>query len=447
MAVKFSDFTSTPLSSTGFIVGYDSSTNQNIRIPKSTLDSTYQSTLVSGTNIKTVNGTTLLGSGNVSTGFGGFSYTSYFTGFTPFPPSPGEAYVFYSEGDPYIMHISNTTQDGIGGMNFYFIDNNVGRNAIIITSGTGQTCIFTQIGSAVDNGTYCSISMAPFNIGTNPSSFSGQVCKWTFTQNPTLSTINSTSLYSGGNITVQPTLVSGTNIKTINSTSLLGSGNVSVQSTLVSGTNIKTINSNSLLGSGDLVVGGPGSGSAHMVYGTTNLQYSNTINASSLAFGSLATASGAVGLTPFTPRVTFQTGAFSVLVTVAGGTTGGGIVIYTNPTGSQAASGITITKAQQYTLNLTAGTTGIYTVNAGFTFQAGTTYWIGFFSNINASSPYTLATYDPKSMLPISSPIGAIQYVGHYITGLGTSSTLPNTFSLSSATISNTITQVWFTVA
>lgn len=65
MAVKFSDFTSSGLNSTGFIVGYDSGTNQNIRIPKSTLDSTYQPTLISGTNIRTINSTSLLGSGNV----------------------------------------------------------------------------------------------------------------------------------------------------------------------------------------------------------------------------------------------------------------------------------------------------------------------------------------------------------------------------------------------
>lgn len=67
MAVKFSDFTSSGLNSTGFIVGYDSGTNQNIRIPKSTLDSTYQPTLVSGTNIKTINGSSVLGSGNIAT--------------------------------------------------------------------------------------------------------------------------------------------------------------------------------------------------------------------------------------------------------------------------------------------------------------------------------------------------------------------------------------------
>ena len=75
----------------------------------------------------------------------------------------------------------------------------------------------------------------------------------------------------------QPTLVSGTNIKTINGNSILGEGNLVIegggidlsnyytktetdtkldakQNTLVSGTNIKTINSQSILGEGNLEV-------------------------------------------------------------------------------------------------------------------------------------------------------------------------------------------------
>lgn len=80
----------------------------------------------------------------------------------------------------------------------------------------------------------------------------------------------------------QPTLVSGTNIKTINNESLLGEGNIEVakksdipntdnfatkdeltavettlgnkQDTLVSGTNIKTVNSQSILGEGNIEV-------------------------------------------------------------------------------------------------------------------------------------------------------------------------------------------------
>jgi hypothetical protein len=52
---------------------------------------------------------------------------------------------------------------------------------------------------------------------------------------------------------------SALNLKTINSTSLIGSGDMTVQPTLVSGTTIKTINSTSLLGSGDIVITGGGS--------------------------------------------------------------------------------------------------------------------------------------------------------------------------------------------
>ena len=90
---------------------------------------------------------------------------------------------------------------------------------------------------------------------------------------------------STGAVTVQETLVSGTNIKTINSQSLLGSGDITIsggttdwgdiggtlanqtdlqsaldgkQETLVNQTNIKSINGTSLLGSGDLTVGGGG---------------------------------------------------------------------------------------------------------------------------------------------------------------------------------------------
>ena len=50
-----------------------------------------------------------------------------------------------------------------------------------------------------------------------------------------------------------------TEFKTINSNSILGSGNITVQPSLVSGTNIKTINGSSLLGSGDITIVGSGS--------------------------------------------------------------------------------------------------------------------------------------------------------------------------------------------
>jgi hypothetical protein len=90
---------------------------------------------------------------------------------------------------------------------------------------------------------------------------------------------------STGAVSVQETLVSGTNIKTINNQSLLGVGNIEIeggttdwgdiggtlsnqtdlqsaldakQDTLVSGTNIKTINDESILGSGNITISGGG---------------------------------------------------------------------------------------------------------------------------------------------------------------------------------------------
>lgn len=74
------------------------------------------------------------------------------------------------------------------------------------------------------------------------------------THKPQINGVTLTGNKTSSDLSLQGTLVSGTNIKTINSTSLLGEGDIAVQETLVSGTNIKTINSTSLLGSGDITI-------------------------------------------------------------------------------------------------------------------------------------------------------------------------------------------------
>ena len=147
MAVKFSDFGSSALNSTGFIVGYDSSTNLNIRIPKSTLDSTYQATLVSATNIKTINGSTILGSGNLAVG----SVTSV-TGTAPVTSSGGAT--------PAISMAAATTS-----VNGYL-------------TSTDWTTFNNKQATLVS--------------GTN------------------IKTINSTSLVGSGNVAVEPTITAGT---------------------------------------------------------------------------------------------------------------------------------------------------------------------------------------------------------------------------------------------
>jgi hypothetical protein len=77
----------------------------------------------------------------------------------------------------------------------------------------------------------------------------------------------------------QTTLVSGTNLRTVNGNTLLGSTDITVQPTLVSATNIKTINGLSVLGSGDLVVTGAG-GMTRVISTVTagNITAGSTVN-------------------------------------------------------------------------------------------------------------------------------------------------------------------------
>jgi len=165
--------------------------------------------------------------------FGGFAYQSYFTGASPSVPTAGQAFVFYSEGDPFTIRISYTTQDGITGMEQYFINNRVGGNAIIIRNNEGQTCTFNQVGFADDFGTYCRISVNPDVSGFDPLTFfNNQVCNWTFTQNPELATINNTSLYGSGDFTTSYAmggLLGGTSIPV--ATTFIGIGAVSPNGT------------------------------------------------------------------------------------------------------------------------------------------------------------------------------------------------------------------------
>jgi hypothetical protein len=138
--------------------GYLSSTDWNTFNNK-------QAALVSGTNIKTINFLSLLGSGDISL-VAGLSGTS-----------PISASV------------------GVGGSG----------NISISQSGASTDGYL----SSADWNTFNS-KQAALVSGTN------------------IKTINSTSLLGSGDVAVQPTLVSGTNIKTINGSSVLGSGDLVV---------------------------------------------------------------------------------------------------------------------------------------------------------------------------------------------------------------------------
>lgn len=165
-----------------------------------------QPTLASGTNIKTVNGTSILGSGDVAVQPSLVSGTN-------------------------IKTINSASLLGSGDLTVQ----------ASLVSGTN---IKTVNGSSL-LGAGNVVVQAPLDSGNN------------------IKTVNGASLVGSGNVTVQEVLVSANNIKTINGASLLGSTDILVQSPLVSGTNIKTINGASIMGTGDLSVSSmvyPGSG-------------------------------------------------------------------------------------------------------------------------------------------------------------------------------------------
>lgn len=180
----------------------------------STASTTYQPILVSGTNIKTINGSSILGSGNLTVGGSGVTSVdvSVPVGLT-------------STGGP----ITST-----------------GTIAISYTAGYSIPTTANQTNWSTAYG-WGNHATAGYLLASTAAT----------TYQP-LST-NLTNWSSVATTAKQDTLVSGTSIKTVNSNSLLGSGNVAVQDTLVSGTNIKTINGASVLGSGNLTVSGSGS--------------------------------------------------------------------------------------------------------------------------------------------------------------------------------------------
>ena len=165
-----------------------------------------QDALVSGTNIKTVNNTSLLGSGNVA--------------------------------------VQETL---VSGTNIKTINGNdlLGSGNIVIQGGGGSTVSYTQtqtsgneLGTITIDGTASKI-YSPTETDPTVPSWAKASSKPSYTASevgavPTTRTVNNKALSSdvtlnASDVGAQPTLVSGTNIKTVNNESLLGSGNITIQ--------------------------------------------------------------------------------------------------------------------------------------------------------------------------------------------------------------------------
>ena len=162
----------------------------------SSASSNYQEKLVSGTNIKTINNESLLGSGNITIQGGGGGDLS--------------AYVQKTEAPGYSDILTQTTASSTyqtqSGMSSY----------VLKSEATGYNDILTSTSAA---STYLTQSSASSTYQTQ-SGMSSYVLKSEATgYNDILTNASASTLY-------QPILVSGTNIRTVNGKSLVASGNI-----------------------------------------------------------------------------------------------------------------------------------------------------------------------------------------------------------------------------
>jgi uncharacterized delta-60 repeat protein len=146
-----------------------------------------QDQLVSGTNIKTINNESILGSGNITIEGGGIALDDL------------SVTVGTASGNGTLSY-NNTS--GV----FTFTPADLSTKQDTLVSGTDIKTINNE--SILGAG----------NITVQTELFSGTNIK----------TINNESILGAGNITVQTELVSGTNIKTVNGTTLLGSGDLEI---------------------------------------------------------------------------------------------------------------------------------------------------------------------------------------------------------------------------
>lgn len=177
-----------------------------------------QDALVSGSNIKTINSTSILGSGNISVA------TSAQGALADTALQPND-------------NISELT-------------NNAGY---ITSSALAPYALSADLATVATSGSYNDLSNKPtipaaqVNSDWNATSGVAQILN-----KPTLATVATSGSYN--DLSNKPTIPDTSNLANKDLSNLSSTGNVKFQEPLVSGTNIKTINNNPILGSGNITI-------------------------------------------------------------------------------------------------------------------------------------------------------------------------------------------------
>lgn len=349
-----------------------------------------QATLVSGTNIKTINGSSILGSGNLVI-TGGVSSVS---GVAPIASSGGAT-----------PSISIATADGSTTGALTFTDWNTFNNK--------------------EN------AIAP---GTISQYWRGDKTWQTF---PTIPTVNPSALTKTDDTNVTLTLggspsnalLQGVSL-TLGWTGTLADSRIASASTWNAKQNALTLTTTGSSGAATLSgatlnipqYGGGGGGFHLPIKPRTGAGYSNN---TIIGVGTFGNSGGILYLTPFIPANTLTITSAAIQVTNVGAGTNMKIVIYSD------VNGLPTTKLLESSL-LDISTTGFKTFTTSFTFNASTTYWIGTIASLGAG-----ATASHSQTLAIGvNTASNVTFNSFSIGGINLAS-IPTTLSLTSANLAS----------